>query len=48
MKLPAAPEFWWRRRSLTGYALAPIGAVYGRVSARRMTGAGVSVGVPVI
>ena len=49
MKLPRAPEFWWRRHSLAGYALAPIGAFYGRIAGRRMTeGRGVAVGVPVI
>lgn len=48
MKLPRAPDFWWRRHSLAGYALAPIGAAYGRVSGRRMNGDGESVGIPVI
>lgn len=44
-----APDFWWRRRSLAGLALAPVGAIYGRVSAQRMSaGPGVSIGVPVI
>ena len=48
MKLPRAPDFWWRRHSVAGWALAPVGALYGadrRPSAWR--GAGVSVGVPV-
>jgi tetraacyldisaccharide 4'-kinase len=48
MKPPRAPDFWWRRHSLAGYALAPIGAAYGRISGRRMSGTGVSVGIPVI
>jgi tetraacyldisaccharide 4'-kinase len=48
MKLPRAPAFWWRRHSLAGYALAPIGAAYGRVSGRRMDGKGETAGVPVI
>jgi tetraacyldisaccharide 4'-kinase len=43
-----APEFWWRKHSLTGYALAPAGAIYGRISARRMAGQGERVGIPVI
>ena len=48
MTLPRAPEFWWRRRSLAGYALAPLGALYGRVSGAPHGGAGRPVGVPVI
>jgi tetraacyldisaccharide 4'-kinase len=47
-KLPRAPEFWWRRHSPTAWALAPAGAVYGLVAARRMRRPGVSVGVPVV
>ncbi|MBA3518690.1 MAG: tetraacyldisaccharide 4'-kinase [Rhizobiales bacterium] len=44
-----APAFWWRRRSLAGLALSPLGSAYGRVSGRRMAaGLGVSVGVPII
>ena len=31
MKLLRAPEFWWHRHSLAGYALAPLGAFYGAV-----------------
>jgi tetraacyldisaccharide 4'-kinase len=48
MKLPHAPEFWWRRRSLAGLALAPLGEIYGAVVARRMAKYGISVDVPVI
>jgi tetraacyldisaccharide 4'-kinase len=48
MKLSRAPDFWWRRRSVRGYALAPLGAIYGRVAGRRMAGPGESVGIPVI
>ncbi len=48
MKLPPAPDFWWRRHSVAGFALAPLGAVYGRVSGRRMAGQGGRVGIPVI
>ena len=49
MRLNQAPDFWWRRHSLTGYALAPLAAVYGRVAERRITAeAGAAVGVPVI
>lgn len=43
-----APSFWWSRHSPAGYALAPLGAVYGRITERRMSGPGVTVGVPVI
>jgi tetraacyldisaccharide 4'-kinase len=48
MQLPRAPEFWWRPQSVAGYALAPFGAAYGAVAARRMSGAGASVGIPVL
>lgn len=48
MKLPTAPEFWWRRRSLAGFALAPIGVVYGQVTGRRMAKRGISASIPVI
>ena len=48
MKLPRAPEFWWRRHSMAGLALAPLGAIYGSVSRRRMAKPGESVGIPVI
>lgn len=48
MPLFRAPDFWWRPHHPVGYVLAPLGAVYGRVSERRMDGAGVSAGVPVI
>ncbi len=48
IKLPQAPEFWWRGRSLPGMALAPLGAIYGQLSGRRMMRAGTSTGVPVI
>jgi tetraacyldisaccharide 4'-kinase len=49
MRLNRPPKFWWRRHSPIGYALAPLGAIYGRVVERRMTTAGaISVGVPVI
>lgn len=48
MKLPSAPDFWWRRRSLAGIALAPIGIVYGQITGRRMARSGVSASIPVI
>jgi tetraacyldisaccharide 4'-kinase len=43
-----APDFWWGRHNPVGYALAPLGVLYGRVAERRMDGAGVSAGIPVI
>ncbi|MCB4769908.1 tetraacyldisaccharide 4'-kinase [Ancylobacter sp. Lp-2] len=44
-----APSFWWRpERSLAAHLLSPLGAVVGRVAARRMREPGVSLGVPVI
>lgn len=42
------PRFWWREGSLLGQALAPLGALYGAVTARRMMREGVRPGVPVI
>jgi tetraacyldisaccharide 4'-kinase len=48
MKLPHAPEFWWRRHSIAGLALAPIGVIYGGIVGRRMARQGVSLSVPVI
>src|ERR1044071_236140 len=48
MKLHRAPDFWWRRHSLRGYALAPLGAIYGRVSARRMGKPGTAIDIPVL
>jgi tetraacyldisaccharide 4'-kinase len=48
MKLPQSPEFWWRRRSIAGIALSPVGALYGQISGRRMARPGVSISIPVI
>ena len=48
MPLFRAPDFWWGRHNPVGYALAPLGVLYGRVAERRMDGAGVSAGIPVI
>jgi tetraacyldisaccharide 4'-kinase len=41
------PAFWWRRSS-AGALLAPVGALYGALTAARMRKSGVRVGVPVI
>ena len=43
-----APAFWSRPDSLRAALLAPIGALIGRVTLRRMAQQGVAVGVPVI
>jgi tetraacyldisaccharide 4'-kinase len=49
MRAPSRPpDFWWQRGRAAGYALAPLGMLYGMVAARRMDQPGVSVGVPVI
>ncbi len=40
------PAFWWRRG--TGKLLAPLGALYGAVAARRLEADGTNAGVPVI
>jgi tetraacyldisaccharide 4'-kinase len=48
MKLPQAPEFWWHRHPLAGFALAPLGMVYGQISGRLMQRPGATLEVPVI
>jgi len=42
------PAFWYRPPSLMSGLLAPLGAIYGAVTARRMSRAGASAGIPVI
>lgn len=42
------PAFWWRRPGLASSLLAPLGAVYGAVAARRMARPGTQAGLPVI
>lgn len=42
------PAFWHRRSSWQSWLLAPIGAVYGAITARRMARSGLRVAVPVI
>lgn len=42
------PDFWWRDGSLVAGLLAPLGAVYGAIAARRMARPGMRAGVPVI
>ncbi len=46
--MPTAPSFWWKKRSMAGFALAPLGYLYGRLARRRMAEAGTDVTVPVI
>ncbi len=48
MSARAAPRFWWRKAGPTALMLAPIGAAYGAIAARRMAGTGVRIGVPVL
>ncbi|HEX2258052.1 MAG TPA: tetraacyldisaccharide 4'-kinase, partial [Afifellaceae bacterium] len=43
-----APAFWWRERSLAGYALSPVGTLYGAVAARRMRRPAPRAPIPVI
>jgi tetraacyldisaccharide 4'-kinase len=43
-----APDFWWRPHSLEGFALAPLGAFYGRIAEKRWDMPGVGVGIPVV
>lgn len=42
------PAFWYRPRSLQSYALWPLGALYGAITAWRMQRDGVDAGIPVI
>jgi tetraacyldisaccharide 4'-kinase len=42
------PAFWWRKPGLTAALLAPVGALYGAVAARRMARPGRRARVPVI
>jgi tetraacyldisaccharide 4'-kinase len=42
------PSFWWRQASLAAALLAPFGALYGAVAARRLRVAGRAVGIPVV
>ena len=42
------PAFWWRKPGLAAGLLAPAGACYGAIAARRMAQAGARAGVPVI
>src|SRR3954465_14580293 len=42
------PAFWYRPRSHESYALAPLGALYGGITERRMLREGVDAGIPVI
>jgi tetraacyldisaccharide 4'-kinase len=42
------PAFWWARRSAAATLLAPLGACYGAIAARRMARPGRSAPVPVV
>ncbi len=44
----AAPRFWWREAGPAALALAPVGAIYGAITARRMASTGARIGVPVL
>jgi tetraacyldisaccharide 4'-kinase len=43
-----APSFWWRPSSLAATLLAPVGWIYGAVTARRMARPGTRTAVPVV
>ena len=43
-----APAFWWRPPGLAARLLAPLGMIYGAVTATRMKRAGTRLGIPVI
>ncbi len=42
------PGFWWRPRAWPSLLLAPLGWIYGAISARRLRRRGKDIGVPVI
>jgi tetraacyldisaccharide 4'-kinase len=42
------PAFWWRQAGVAAGLLAPLGALYGLVAARRLAGRGWRAGVPVV
>ena len=42
------PAFWWRKNSLVAGLLAPLGAGYGAIAARRMAGPGARAALPVL
>lgn len=42
------PVFWYRPPSLLSRLLAPLGAIYGTITAQRMSRAGTSAGIPVL
>jgi tetraacyldisaccharide 4'-kinase len=42
------PGFWWQGQGLQARTLAPLGLIYGKIAARRMTEAGVKAGLPVV
>ena len=42
------PAFWWRSAGLPGQLLAPLGLIYGTITARRMAMEGVQAGLPVL
>jgi tetraacyldisaccharide 4'-kinase len=46
--MPDAPEFWWHRRHIAAWALAPLGLIYGAVTGARMTRPGQATELPVI
>ncbi|MEA2940924.1 MAG: tetraacyldisaccharide 4-kinase [Bradyrhizobium sp.] len=42
------PAFWYRPSSLTSRLLAPLGALYGALAARRLAHGGIDAGIPVL
>jgi tetraacyldisaccharide 4'-kinase len=48
MRPPQAPDFWWRKNSVAGWALSPVGALYGHFAGERMQASGVSIDAPVL
>lgn len=48
MRPVRAPSFWWRKPSFGAASLSPLAAVYARVAAKRLTGDGRELGIPVV
>lgn len=43
-----SPRFWWKKPGLASILLAPLGAIYGAITAARLARTGTRVGIPVI
>lgn len=48
MRRVRAPSFWWREPGLGAAMLAPFAAAYASVAGKRLTGVGLTIGIPVV